>query len=215
MFCIILHMKVQQIYKQYRIPPNLQKHMLRVTGVSQIILESWKGIKIDKKSIVLACLFHDMANIIKFKLVKPLLFKDEEEQIEFLKKVQKEFIEKYGNDVHKATLIIGKEIGLSEKVLTILKNLEWNNTQRLLNKNDYESLIPIYCDMRIGPFGIMSLQDRINNLKTRNDYHDFSEIIKFALQLEQTLQKNILIGLNSINDKQIDERFEKLLKIKY
>jgi hypothetical protein len=203
-------MNVIQIYNQYKIPLNLQKHMLRVTGVSQIILENWQGKKLDNDSIINACLFHDMANIIKFKLVKPLLFKDEEDQIEFLKKVQKEFIKKYGNNVHKATLIIGKEIGLSKKVLTILKNLEWNNTQRLLNKNDYESLIPIYCDMRVGPFGIMSLQDRINNLKTRNNHHDFSEIIKTALRLEKIIQENTTINLVFIDDSQVNKKFKEL-----
>lgn len=206
-------MNVQQIYNQYRISPNLQKHMLRVTGLCQMILENWQGERLDKNSVITACLFHDMANVIKFNLNKPSLFKEEGEQIEYWKKVQKEYIKKYGNDVHKATLIIGKEIGLSEKVLKIIKNLECDNTQKLLKEQNLESLIPIYCDMRIGPFGIMTLEERINNLKTRNNTHDFSEIIKSAVLLEKILQTKILININNINDKQLNERFVKLLSI--
>lgn len=206
-------MNVQQIYNQYQIPPNLQKHMLRVTGVSQIILENWQGVHLDKNSIVNACLFHDMANIIKFKFTKPYLFKEEEKQVEHWKKIHLEYIKKYGNDVHKATLIIGKEIGLSVKILNIIENIEWDYTQKLMEEKNFESLIPIYCDMRIGPFGIMTLEKRINNLKTRNHAHNFDDLIKSAILLEEILQKKITINLNDINDKQINERFNILLKL--
>ncbi|MBI2330477.1 hypothetical protein HYU94_03725 [Candidatus Daviesbacteria bacterium] len=206
-------MLVKQIYDQYLIPPNLQKHMLRVAALSLILSENWKKGKLDKEPIVLACVFHDMANIIKFDFNKPLLFKEEENKIDYWKKIQKEVIQKYGTNVHLATFKICREIGLPQKVLDIIKKLDWNNTLKILENQDYESVIPIYGDMRIGPFGIMLLQDRIDNLATRNNKFDFHILKKAAETLEETLQKNLSINLNGITNPQLENRFDELLKL--
>ena len=84
---------VQQIYNEYRLMPTLQLHQLRVAGVAKIIADSFNG-EIDKESIVLACLFHDMGNIIKFDL-KNFPEYNQPEGIEYWQKVQSEFLEKY------------------------------------------------------------------------------------------------------------------------
>ncbi len=55
---------VQQIYNDYNILPLLQLHQLRVAGVAKLITESIT-IPVDAQAVVLACLFHDMGNIIK------------------------------------------------------------------------------------------------------------------------------------------------------
>lgn len=204
-------MNVKQIYEQYVIPPNLQKHMLRVAALSTILTESWKKEKLDRESVVIACVFHDMANIIKFNFNKPSLFKEEEGQANYWRKVQTIVMQKYGNNVHSATLRICQEIGLSKKVLGIIEKLDWDNTLKILEQQDYESAIPIYCDMRIGPHGIMSLLDRIENLSTRNKQHDMSFIKKAAEFLEVALQKNISINLGEINNAQLNNRFNELL----
>jgi len=41
-------MTVKQIYNQYLIPPNLQKHMLRVAALSLVLTENWKEDGLDK-----------------------------------------------------------------------------------------------------------------------------------------------------------------------
>lgn len=207
-------MTVKQLYNQYLIPPNLQKHMLRVAALSQILTENWHRKNLDKDSITLACVFHDMANIIKFKLDQPQLFKEEGSQIDYWKKIQRQTIEKYGTDIHAATFKICQEIGLSEKILFLIKNMNWNNTLEVLEKNDFASAILIYCDMRIGPYGIMLLKDRIENLSTRNNNFDFNILQKNAKILEEILQKNISVDLNDINDTQLNERFQELLGLK-
>ncbi|MFA5135994.1 MAG: HD domain-containing protein [Patescibacteria group bacterium] len=204
-------MDVKEAYNKYLIPPNLQKHMLRVAALSQICVENCDYPNIDMQSITTACLFHDMANIIKFDFDKPSLFKDEEKNTEYWKSVQKKFIQTYGTHIHTATLKIGKELGLSRKTLTLITNLEWRNTDTLLKKNFIESLICIYCDMRIGPFGILPLSQRLANLQTRNPTHDFELIHKSAYLLEKTLQKHIVINLDSITDSHINKRFGKLM----
>lgn len=207
-------MNVQQAYDKYTIPPNLQKHMLRVAALSQIITESWRGHVIDKSSIIFTCLFHDMANIIKFDFSKPLLFKEEESRSEYWKKVQLHFVEKYGPNIHEATQTITKEMCSTPNVVSLIQKLEWENIQRVINNYDFESAITIYCDMRVGPHGILPLQDRLNNLKTRTTFTDSAFYEKAATQLEIMLQKYISIPLNSISDAQLNERFAVLLKLK-
>jgi len=208
-----IKMNVQEIYEQYNIPLNLQKHMLRVTGLSQIILENWQGKKLNKEIIIQACLFHDMANIIKFNLDKPPLFKEEKLKLNYWKKIQRNVIKKYGNNIHQANLQICQEIGLSSKTLTLINNLEWDNIPQILRQNDFEPAHAIYSDMRISPFGIVSLHDRLTNLQTRSKIYDFNLLKKNALVLEKTLQKNISINLNKITEEQINSRFKNLLKI--
>ncbi len=206
-------MNVQMAYEKYTIPPNLQKHMLRVAALSQIIIEHWKGPSIDDKSILFTCLFHDMANIIKFDFSKPSLFKEEEGKTEYWKKVQLYFVQKYGPNIHKATQIITKELGLAPQVVDLIKKLEWENILHVIEGQDFESAITIYCDMRIGPHGILPLQDRLDNLKTRTNFADSAFYEKAAPQLEKMVQKYVLITLNSIKDIQLIDCFDDLIKL--
>lgn len=207
-------MSVKQVYKQYLIPPNLQKHMLRVAALSAILAENWTGKEFDKEALVIACVFHDMANIIKFNFNKPSLFKEEAAQAEYWKKVQQDTIKKYGNNVHLATFQICQEIGLPKNVLHIINKLEWDDALKILDQQNYEVAIAIYCDMRMGPYGIMPLKDRIDNLATRNKAHDMDFIKKAATLLESTIQKYLAINLNDITDTQLNSRFNQLLKLK-
>lgn len=207
-------MNTQQVYDKYNIPLNLQQHMLRVAALSQILVEKWSSKKLDSSSILHACLFHDMANIIKFDFSRPLLFTDKDRDVIYWKKVQSQIIEKFGENIHLATLKICREIGLNKKVLKLIENLDWDNTLKMLESKDIGSAISIYCDMRIGPAGIMTLTERIDDLETRNKNHDMTLIRKAARLLENTLQKHISIGVNTINDSQLNSRFPVLLKMK-
>lgn len=204
-------MTVKNIYTNYQIPPNLQKHQLRVASLSQILGENWKGEKLDVDAIALCGLFHDMANIIKYNFDKPQLFKEEGKRVDYWRQIQKEYLKKYGTNIHKATLTICQEIGLSKKVLQLIENLEWDNTLKVLKENNFSSAIMIYCDMRIGPFGILPLKERMKNLKTRVVTHDMEKMERAGKLLEKTLQENIKININAIKDSQINSRFKELL----
>lgn len=205
-------MQVSEIYIRYNIPPNLQKHMLRVAALSSLIVENWTNGKPDKTSIIYACLFHDMANIIKFDFDKPLLFEEEKDRIRYWKKIQKEVVQKYGKDIHKATLTICKEIAISEKAQMLVNKLIWSNSLSIIKRQDFESAICIYSDMRIGPFGILPLRERLKNLQTRNSTFDFDFINNSATALEYVIQKNISIPIESITDTRLNKQFNRLLK---
>ncbi len=58
-------MNILAIYNKYHLPENLQMHMLRVAACSNLIIDNWTGIDIDKDAIIRVCLLHDMGNMVK------------------------------------------------------------------------------------------------------------------------------------------------------
>ncbi|RJQ26158.1 HD domain-containing protein [Candidatus Parcubacteria bacterium] len=207
-------MKIHQIYKDYKIPQSLQEHMLRVAALAQIIVEEWKDLQIDKLSIVQTCLFHDIAKSMTFDLAKQKQFGMLEEDIENLRKHQENLKSKYGKDEHLATVKICEKIGLSKTSVKLVNNLEWSYIPRLINNKNIESLIPIYCDMRIGPKGILSLKDRLDDLKNRVGMDNYQETLENANKVEEIITQNIKTNINSITDNQINLKFKELLNTK-
>ncbi len=44
-------MTVKDAYQKYQVPPNLQEHMLRVTGLAKLIANSWQTNNLDTDTI--------------------------------------------------------------------------------------------------------------------------------------------------------------------
>ena len=88
--------------------PHLQMHQLRVAAVVAKICDTF-SISINKTAIITAALVHDMGNLIKSDF-STNYFALTPQEIDYWEGVKKEFIEKYGNNVHEATLSILKEI---------------------------------------------------------------------------------------------------------
>lgn len=206
-------MKVYQIYKDNMISRNLQEHMLRVAALAQIVLNDWIGEQVDKKAIVQVCLLHDIAKPMNFDLVKQAHFGMSQEEISNLKKLQPILKLKYGINEHKATVEMCRELGCVESALRILNNLEWIFLDRLIKDNDIESLITIYCDMRMGPFGILPVEERFKDLINRRTLEGFNEIQKNGIVLEKLIKEKVTISLTSITDDQLNSKFEELLNI--
>lgn len=70
-------MKIQEIYRRYSIPPNLERHMLQVAAVGEYICTHWSGPELNSQLILQALLLHDLGNIVKFK--RPFLGELEQE----------------------------------------------------------------------------------------------------------------------------------------
>ncbi|OGD61940.1 hypothetical protein A2160_01050 [Candidatus Beckwithbacteria bacterium RBG_13_42_9] len=206
-------MKVSQVYQIYQTPKNLQGHQARTAALASIILESWTGVNLDKAAIVKACAVHDLAKPITFNLAKQAQFGMSEIEIKKLRQLQNELKAKYGNSEHQATIGICKEVGCSQSVVRLVDNLEWSYLPRLLKANDFESLIPIYCDMRIGPKGILLLRERLDDLKKRANSDDFEDNVKNGQALEELIKKNVEINLDLITEAQIEKRLKDLLDV--
>lgn len=177
-------MKISEIYKKYNIMPSLALHQFRVAGVAFMICDHIKDVSLDKNKIIKACLLHDMGNIVKFKLEYFPEFL-EPNGLSYWKKIQDEFIKKYGDEEHIATYEILREIGLDEDFIEFLDKIGFTQADKNKESDDFEIKIASYADMRVDPKNVVSLSSRFKNLRERYNKNG-SVIIKNEDFLSET-----------------------------
>ena len=131
-------MNIIEIYKKYYLPENLQMHMLRVAACSNLIIDNWNGLKIDKEAIIRVSLLHDMGNMVKIP--------ESESQDQRFLEIRKNYFDKYGTNDHEINLEIGRQEGLTEKEIRILDGKRSRKNEETLQSNSYERKICAYCD---------------------------------------------------------------------
>ena len=126
-------------------------------------------------------------------------------QLAFL---QKRLQQNYDATEMGTLLKIGEEIGCCTTSLRILKNGKWEYIPKLIEMGEFDTIIAVYCDMRISPKGIMHLTDRIDELTSR----DPSAVIftPMGQELERLMQKNVDRDLDSFSEADIETRKDKL-----
>ncbi len=206
-------MQIFSVYKKYTIMPNLQLHMLRAAAVGAYIADRWNDKKqIDKNIIISTLLLHDMGNIIKFELGKfPEILGQEQQKLSYWKNIQQEFFQKYGYDEHLATFAIAREIGISCEVQEVLENMGSSNLAKVLETGEYNAKICMYADLRVAPFGIVSIDKRFDDLIARYQGrdHPIANIKQteknrmYCLQIEKQLQNHFQGKLSEISDNSI------------
>lgn len=201
-------MDIKQAYRKYKIPPNLQLHMKRAAAVGAFIIDHWSSqTALLEREIIEALLLHDMGNIIKFDFRLSHLLGEEEKNLEYWKSVQADFKQKWGNE-HIATMEIAKEIGISEKTLKLLEQMGSSNLSEVFKSGDWSAKISCYCDFRVSPTGIVSVNQRFDELIERyhGRTHDLGDVAKtqarraFCLDLEGALQEKVNFDLNKLTD---------------
>jgi hypothetical protein len=213
-------MQISTIYQRYNLTPTLQEHMFRAAAVGAIITESWKDKSIlDKHAVISTLLLHDTANIIKFDLEGfPQLLGTELPRIEHWKAVQKDFIKRYGTNEHQAIVAIAREIDVSEYILFLVDHMGAPHLYEAVESTDWNQKICCYSDFRSGPFGVLSVNERFDDLikryKDRN--HHLSSVEKMeqyrnsCLELEKQLQFYLSIDLQKITDQTVKNLIAKL-----
>ncbi len=142
-------------------------HQLRVTAVAWFICESL-DIEVDKKSIITTCLLHDMANVVKFDLKQTQdIFGYSDEETENAKIIQSEFIEKYGANEHEATAKIIYELGFGDDISKLANQNRFSLLCEHVGLNDIRIKIIHYSDMRVGPYGVISYAERMEEANKR------------------------------------------------
>jgi hypothetical protein len=184
-------MNPSKIYNQYGIPLNLQEHMLRVGALASILLDHWIGPTVNKPAIIQTCLFHDIAKPLTFDMASQAKYVNSAQELESIRHTHDSLIARYGHNEHQAAIKIFKEMGCLPHSIELINDLEWIYLPRLLKANKLDSLIPIYCDMRIGPKGILSMPDRLADLQTRKQVEGINVILESGKLLEQTISQNI------------------------
>src|SRR6266498_2015992 len=144
---------IENIYDDFKVPPNLQRHMLRAAASAEIIAEHWFGPLISTPPMLRVLLLHDIGNIVKSDFdKKPELLEEEAPNVLYWKRVQKEFVERFGKDDHLASHKLAAEVGLNDDELALLDAKIFVKNDITLKSEDFNLKISAYVDQRVGPF---------------------------------------------------------------
>lgn len=196
-------MQIRDIYQKYRINTGLQEHMVRVASVAKLICDNHSQ-QLDTNTIVSACLLHDMGNLIKMKMdTAPGLF--EPEGVAYWTNVQSEMIAAYGNDVFRATLAIIDDIGVLEKVRSVLAEASFEELLDVAASGSVEAKVLEYADMRVGLYGVVSLDARFDDAKKRYvpnkiSKEDVERRRTATKRIEEELLSKATLGPDDITD---------------
>lgn len=158
-----------EIYVAHRIYRGLQLHQLRVAAVARSIALCARE-SVDVDAVTRVGLFHDMGNIIKADLQRYQEFL-EPEGLAYWEGVQREFIERFGADEHVATHALCREIGLGAHELELIENMRFSRTRWIVEEASLEQKICKYADMRVSPWGIVSMRERLAEARERYKGH--------------------------------------------
>ena len=145
--------------------PLLQLHQLRVAAVAKFICEKTSA-KLPQTSIIEASLLHDMGNLLKFNL-RALPHLCEPEGVAHWEGVKEQFSKKYGTDEHAATHRIAEELGCTSETMSCLSAVGFTQVFKHLKSNILAHQVCCYADQRVGPFGILSLEERFQESRAR------------------------------------------------
>lgn len=200
--------------------PALQLHQLRVAAVGKLICGNVTK-PINGRDVILACLFHDMGNIVKFDLAYFPEF-SEPKGLQYWKGIQEEYIAKYGSDQHGANEAIAKELGLPERSVTYIKNIRFSKITSALAGTSLERKICQYADLRVGPHGVLSMKERISEGRRRYSKgrnlegvavlaeEIFNALLCDARKLEAQIFANVRIKPADVTDDAIEEDVKRL-----
>ncbi len=198
-------MIISYVYKKFVTPPNLQKHLLLVTHVAMYIAQNFKGQNIDINKLRVAALLHDLANIVKFDFVKhPEFLGEERQNINYWIDQQKQVIDHYGVDDHSATNKMLNEVGVSDEIKNIILSKAFGNATEVNNSQSWEAKILLYSDLRVGPFGILSLKERIDDIVSRLEKYrnrpDLPNLISACQNIEKQIVETTGIDISKLSE---------------
>lgn len=218
----------REIYAAYKTMPALQLHQLRVAAVGKLICDNFSseggsasgGHKpVNERDVVLACLFHDMGNILKFDLSVFPQF-TQPEGAEYWESVKAEYRRKYGEDEHTATQAIMKELGLPESVRRLMEGVGFSQVDSVAASDSFERKIVQYSDLRVGPRGILPLQERLDEGRKRyegtgksigaSDSAHYASLVAAALDIEKQIFAMAKMRPEDINDASVAPLVEEL-----
>lgn len=161
-------MKIAEIYQRFQIPTHLQLHMLRVAAVGQYWLNHWTGSRINARLVIESLLVHDLGNLLKFDLKKidGMQFFDRSEQDQDHWLMVQESLYEFGPTPHEAAHTMLESIGVDAEVIEITDTMT-ESTVFSDQQTKIETELCWYADMRVGPQGVTTIEDRLNDLVLR------------------------------------------------
>ena len=197
---------IKTIYSKYGVPVHLQLHMLRSAAVVEIICNNL-NCEVKKEDVVGAMLIHDMGNIVKMRFDDKdnlkLLVKEDLERVEELKQRQKEFIKEYSDDDLEVNHRISKELGANKLIQDLLDETSFKDACKINKFNYLELMLRGYGDWRVGPYGILTLDERVEEVKERYTQKNI-QIYKNTTVSEEKLD-SLLICAKEVEKKIFDK----------
>jgi len=208
-----------QIYSELELPPNLQLHMLRTAAVAHLIADNWQGPELSLRKILRVLLLHDAGNVVKINYDKsPGVLGADVRDIERWKRLQREFIEKYGTDDHKVSRRIATECGCSSDELELMDAKVFVKNDITVALSNFDVKVAAYADQRVGPQGVMPLLDRLREAQAR--YRDVpgssmnNPRTEFLIDCAQRIERQVMqfcrLSPEAITDVTIAPYLEKL-----
>lgn len=203
------------IYDYCQLPPVLRQHMIRVTKVGKWMLSHWQGPDFDQDLYIRALLVHDLGNLAKFDLspsatvrLIPL------ENAEKWQKIQHDFIARYGSDADQATLTLIRELQLpnTEALIALVGGHSAAKLAQTVHQPDWAQKLLDYTDFRVGPFGILTLDERFADLTRRYSYrttewgdqHWITQQLNLFKQLESQIAAQLDTPISDLSDDSIN-----------
>lgn len=199
-----------EIYAQYKIMPNLQLHQLRVAAVGKTLAEKYDE-PVNVRDVILACLFHDMGNIVKFDLNKfPEVLQPE--GIGYWEQVKADVVQKYGPEQHIASGAIAREIGLSDTVIEMIGGAGFSKISAIVACDSQELKLVQYADLRVAPHGIVSMQERFDDFARRYapQKGEDTAALEAGWELESQILWHVSLKPEDLNDVSLAAEVEKL-----
>ena len=203
--------------------PSLQLHQLRVAAVGKFICDNARE-PVTTRDVILACLFHDMGNIIKSDLN---YFPDfcAPEGVTYWEEVKKQYLEKYGTDHHVANAAIAQEIGLPESAYRLITDIGFSKIDKILLDTSDEQKICEYADLRVGPHGVLPMVERLDEgrqryllrksvdeegTEVRKPDEHYRALVRSAKELERKIFESVTSKPTDITDAAIEPLVEEL-----
>lgn len=159
---------ITEVYRHHQVPPNVQRHMLRVAAVAEQIGQTWQGPPIQRERLLTVLLVHDLGNIVKCDYDNlPHMLEEEQPRVEHWRAVQARYRARFGTDDHVASHTLARELGLDAAALDLLDRMAFEHNDETAAGDDFEAKIAAYSDHRVGPRGLLSLTDRFVEIKQR------------------------------------------------
>ncbi len=188
--------------------PNLQLHQLRVAAVGKLICDNYNQ-QVNGRDVILACLFHDMGNIVKFKLdVFPEALQPE--GLEYWEKQKAETIQKYGAKQHRVSETVAQELGLPDSVIHMIGTSGVSRLPEILASDSNELKVLQYADLRVAPAGVVSLTERFEDFARRYPSDKDSDLFGKGKELEGEIFACTSIKPEDINDTSVAPLIEEL-----
>lgn len=212
-------MTIQQFYTDHHIPTHLQRHMLRVTALGQFIARNWRD-PVNEHDVVKTLLLHDTGNLLKFELEKGVeVFDEGERELEHWLAVKAEMQRRYDPPTVEGAIIgMAKEAGATERQLFLLTHMTITKLEQAGVVTDPEQAICTYCDYRVAPWGYVTLQERIDDLRARYQHREekwadaarIAEKTQLSQELEAAIQREVGVNLQQLPEEALDEAAEVL-----